>query len=223
MVLGKLDWYMQKNETRPPTYTIHKNKLKIDKILKRESWNHKNPRRGFCWVLPRNPSLPRTTKRRITTTLKTINNQKSQKIKLHGSPSTKELNIHQTGRRDRDRQPGEQRGPSARRRIRRVRRGWLNEKLKTQASCKLPWEMPWWEKLPVSHDRICWKVGLEPSKQATLFPLWPLPHGQHHNTVTWVASLGWIPKVLPPYNITGAPRKEIWPKWKNRSKLQEKH
>ena len=35
--------------------------------------------------------LPRTTKRRITTNLKSINNQKRQKIKLHGTLTTKEL------------------------------------------------------------------------------------------------------------------------------------
>ena len=34
----------KKNETRPPSYTIHKNKLKIDQRLKCETWNHKNPR-----------------------------------------------------------------------------------------------------------------------------------------------------------------------------------
>ena len=34
MVLGELDWYMQKNETRPPTYTMHQNKIKMDKGLK---------------------------------------------------------------------------------------------------------------------------------------------------------------------------------------------
>ena len=39
----------------------------------------------------RNPSLPRTTKRRITSNLKSINNQKHQKIKLHGTPTTREL------------------------------------------------------------------------------------------------------------------------------------
>ena len=39
----------------------------------------------------RNPSLPRTTKKRITTNLKSINNQKCQKIKLHGNLATKEL------------------------------------------------------------------------------------------------------------------------------------
>ena len=33
MVLGDLDSYMQKNETRSPTYTIHKNKFKMDKDL----------------------------------------------------------------------------------------------------------------------------------------------------------------------------------------------
>ena len=34
MVLGDLDSYVQRNETRSPTYTMHKNKLKIDKRLK---------------------------------------------------------------------------------------------------------------------------------------------------------------------------------------------
>ena len=33
MVLGELDSYVQKNETRSPTYPIHKNKLKMDKRL----------------------------------------------------------------------------------------------------------------------------------------------------------------------------------------------
>ena len=31
MVLGDLDSYMQNNETRAPTYTIHKHKLKVNK------------------------------------------------------------------------------------------------------------------------------------------------------------------------------------------------
>jgi len=30
MVLGKLDSFMQKNEIGPLSYTVHKNKLKID-------------------------------------------------------------------------------------------------------------------------------------------------------------------------------------------------
>ena len=34
MVLGDLDSYVQKNETRSPTYSIQKNKLKMDKRLK---------------------------------------------------------------------------------------------------------------------------------------------------------------------------------------------
>ena len=33
MVLGDLDSHLQKNETRSPTYAIHKNKLKMDKSL----------------------------------------------------------------------------------------------------------------------------------------------------------------------------------------------
>ena len=35
--------------------------------------------------------LPHTTKRRKTTNLKSINHQKCQKIKLHGTPTTTEL------------------------------------------------------------------------------------------------------------------------------------
>ena len=31
MVLGDLDSYLQKKETRSPTYSIHENKLKMDK------------------------------------------------------------------------------------------------------------------------------------------------------------------------------------------------
>ena len=37
MVLGDLDSYMQKNETGSPTYTIHKNKFKVDKRFKYKS------------------------------------------------------------------------------------------------------------------------------------------------------------------------------------------
>ena len=44
MVLGKLDSNMQKNEIRPLSYTIHKNKLKMDKGPERETGNHQNPR-----------------------------------------------------------------------------------------------------------------------------------------------------------------------------------
>ena len=38
--------------------------------------------------------LPCTTKRRITINLKTKNNQNCQKIKLYGSPTTKEFKKH---------------------------------------------------------------------------------------------------------------------------------
>ena len=43
MVLGELDSYMQKNETQSPTYTIHKNKFKVDKRLKYKLSHHKSP------------------------------------------------------------------------------------------------------------------------------------------------------------------------------------
>ena len=44
MALGELNNYVQKNETQPPTYTIYKNKLKMDKRLKYKSQCHKSPR-----------------------------------------------------------------------------------------------------------------------------------------------------------------------------------
>ena len=44
MVLGKLDSTMQKNETGPPSHTIHKNKFKMDERPKRETETHQNPR-----------------------------------------------------------------------------------------------------------------------------------------------------------------------------------
>ena len=37
MVLGDLDSYVKKNETRSPTYAIHKNKFKMDERLKYKS------------------------------------------------------------------------------------------------------------------------------------------------------------------------------------------
>ena len=39
MVLGELDSNMQKNETRPPAYSIHKNKVKMDEGPKWETGN----------------------------------------------------------------------------------------------------------------------------------------------------------------------------------------
>ena len=42
MVLGELDSNMKKNETRPLSYTIHKNKM--DKGPECETRNHQNPR-----------------------------------------------------------------------------------------------------------------------------------------------------------------------------------
>ena len=42
MVLGDLDSNMQKNETRPLSYTIHKNKLKMDEGPECETGNHQN-------------------------------------------------------------------------------------------------------------------------------------------------------------------------------------
>ena len=44
MVLGKLDRHMQKNETGPLSYTIHKDKLKMNERPKGKTGIHQNPR-----------------------------------------------------------------------------------------------------------------------------------------------------------------------------------
>ena len=44
MVLGKLDSDTQKNEPGPVSYTIHKNKLKMDEGAKYKTEIHQNPR-----------------------------------------------------------------------------------------------------------------------------------------------------------------------------------
>ena len=44
MVLEKLDSNMQKNEPGPLSYTIHKNKLKMDERPKRKIGSHQNSR-----------------------------------------------------------------------------------------------------------------------------------------------------------------------------------
>ena len=43
MVLGKLDGNMQKNETGSLSYTIHKNKFKMDERPKYETGKNQNP------------------------------------------------------------------------------------------------------------------------------------------------------------------------------------
>ena len=56
MVLGDLDSYMQKNEFQPPTYTIHKNKFKVDERLKYMLQYHKSP-----WGKPWQENLRHST------------------------------------------------------------------------------------------------------------------------------------------------------------------
>ena len=60
------------------------------------------------------------------------------------------------------------------------------------------------------------------AKQAALFPLFPLPHIQCHNTAIWVAPPWRIPKPPPLTMYQVHQDKEIWPKWKKRWKLQKK-
>ena len=97
-------------------------------------------------------------------------------------------------------------------------RSWLKGKLILRGGCGLWWLLRW-EKLPVSHKSSL-KSDLETSRWAALFHLWPLPHRQCHSAARF-ALLGWILKALTPYNLSGAPSKEIGPKWKNSAKPQK--
>ena len=104
------------------------------------------------------PLLLRTTKRRTTTNLKSINNQKHQKIKLHGTRTTKELKKKSTRttrpvRRQTMRADSEkpQRGGRPRGQGQLLHRwGWLKPKLRLRGGCGL-WQLLRWEQLPVSH------------------------------------------------------------------------
>ena len=65
MVLGKLDSIMQKNETGPLSYTIQKNKFKMDERLKCEIGKHHNPR-GEDRQQPVCPALKQLLTRNIS-------------------------------------------------------------------------------------------------------------------------------------------------------------
>ena len=63
--------------------------------------------------------------------------------------------------------------------------------------------------LPVWHESLL-EGALERSRQAALFPLWPLPHRQHskEGCPAWV-----IGKAPPLTTYQVLQDKEIWPQW----------
>ena len=62
------------------------------------------------------------------------------------------------------------------------------------------------------------KSALERSRLAALFPLWPLPHRQHHSAAKTVA----LPKVPPPYNLSAVPRQRNMVQMKEQNKASER-
>ena len=123
---------------------------------------------------------------KITTNLKTINNQKCQKIKLHGTPTAKELKKkfqrdqwvasqeerERTARRwnTRTRQ-GWLRGPKARQRTARAKQGWLNGKLKLYSNIAVKYGRGCHCGTNSQSHRVLWKVRLEVSEREAFFPL----------------------------------------------------
>ena len=138
----------------------------------------------------RDTKLPCPTKWRITTNLKSINNQKHQKIKLHGTPTTKELKSTRPTRLvgTCHKVADHKVGPTERN-LSEAGTMWVGLAQQETETQSWLWTMagwPQWEKLPVSLEGSL-ESGLEMSKQAALFPLWPLPHRQHPSAARRVA------------------------------------
>ena len=121
----------------------------------------------------RNTSLPCTTKRRITTNLKTIKNQNCQKIKLHGTLTTKKLKetLIQTSRRSGDRQRTEKTSGKAAGGLGQERQRLVEWKTKDSEPLAVKYHGDCEDgRNSQSHRRIGWKVELEGSQPAALFP-----------------------------------------------------
>ena len=103
---------------------------------------------GLDGSVGRNPLLPCTTKRRITTNLISINNQKLQKIKLHRAATTKELKKKstRTTRPVRIRSKAVWAGPAEKNHREAMdwtgRWGWLKAKPRPTTDCGLWWGLP---------------------------------------------------------------------------------
>ena len=105
MVLGDLDSYMQKNETRSPTYTTHKNKLKVDKRLKYKSqhlklekvqmsrgehrqWNLRySMRQFFTYMFPRARDIKGRINKWDFIKIKSLCTAKENIRKMNGEPT----------------------------------------------------------------------------------------------------------------------------------------
>ena len=129
----------------------------------------------------RNPSLPPTTKRKITTNLKTTNNQKCQKIKLHGTLDNQGIEetvnqTNQTGRRETGRQadrekPWQGGAPCGQGLAERTpskaadREGGAGCMGKCDSELTVDYDRGCHSgRNSQYHTRVHWKVGLEPSK-----------------------------------------------------------
>ena len=157
-----------------------------------------------------------------------MNNQKHQKIKLHGTPTkefslTKELKkkinqnkqtskvaVHRQAAREKLQWGGRLGGW-----------GWLNGKLRLRVDCGLWRGLLWWEKLPVSHGSPLESV-LETSRRPALFLLWPLPNRQPSSAAKRFALRGWILQAQSPYNLSGAPRQRNMVQMKEQRKTSER-
>ena len=167
----------------------------------------------------RNASFPRTTKRRRTTNLKSINNQKGQKTKtakLHGTPTTKKLKKKSTRTTSPVGEEVDCKGGASWGKLQWC--GWAGWRWKwdSRVDCGLQ-HLLRWVKLPVSHESSLESV-LEASRWAALFPLWPFPNRQQQEGLP---SSGEYPRPRP-LQLNRRPKQRNMAQMKQHSKTPER-
>ena len=99
------------------------------------------------------------------------------------------------------------------------RQSQLKGKPRLRVDCVLWWFLQW-DKLLMSHKSPL-ESALETSRWAALFPLWSLHYRQRHSTARKTAPPMCIPKALPPYNSSLAPRQRNMAQMKDQNMTSE--
>ena len=116
------------------------------------------------WRCRYKPFTSLHNQKRVTTNLKSINNQKCQKNQTAWNSDNQRI------KETVNQQPDENlRWDSG-----LWGQDWLNGKLRLRADCEL-WRLPWWEKFPVSHESLLESGARDKQASCTLPSLAPPP------------------------------------------------
>ena len=166
----------------------------------------------------RNPSFPYTTKRRITTNLKSINNQKCQKIKLHGTPTTKKLKKKSTRTTRPVRTHGV--GGAACSKVVDHEGGAGGGETETQSSLWTTAVAVVGETLSLTWDFL--GKWARDEQASCIVPSLALPYRQCLRAARRAAQAWRIPKALPPYNLAGALKQRNMAQMKEQRKTSQR-